>query len=126
MDPFGFGRIIADKWDVLMMSPGAFWAVLGFGFFLGLAITRAFLNERITRQQMRITDLEKVLDGKLSASFLHPPARKRSRQMSFGLVLIFVGVGAALVGALIVVLEKPAHSAKSVPSALGPLAPAPI
>jgi hypothetical protein len=73
MDPFGFGRIIADKWDILMMSPGAFWAVLGFGFFLGLAVTRAFLNERLTRQQMRIADLEKVLDGKLSASFLPPP-----------------------------------------------------
>jgi hypothetical protein len=73
--PFGFGRIIADKWDILMMSPGAFLAVFGFGFVLDLAITRAFLNERLARQQMRIADLQAVLDGKLSANFLTPPPR---------------------------------------------------
>src|SRR5258708_1123554 len=122
MDPFGFGRIIADKWDVLMMSPGAFWAVLGFGFFLGLAITRAFLNERLTRQQMRIADLEKVLDGKLSASFLPPPRRKRSKQMSFGLVLIYVGVVVAFVGALILALDKSGQQTK-LATATGPVAP---
>jgi hypothetical protein len=121
MDPFGFGRIIADKWDILMMSPGAFWAVLGFGFFLGLAITRAFLNERLTRQQMRITDLEKVLDGKLSASFLPPPLRKRSKQMSFGLVLIFVGVVAAFVGALLVARDSGPQTKVATPT--GPVAP---
>src|SRR5438445_284277 len=104
MDPFGFGKIITDKWDILMMSPGVFFAVLGFGFVLGLAITRAFLNERLTGQQIRITDLEKVLDGKLSANFL--PPRKRSKQMFVGLLLIFVGIGSTLVGAITVVSDR--------------------
>jgi hypothetical protein len=114
MDPFGFGKIIADKWDVLMMSPGAFIAVLGFGFFLGLAVVRAFLNERITRQQMRIVDLEKVLDGKLSASFLRPPIRKRSKTMSVGLGLIFGGLGASFVGAVLVLSDRsPSESTPS-------------
>lgn len=106
MDPFGFGRIISDKWDILMMSPGAFFAVLGFGFVLGLAVTRAFLNERLTRQQMRIADLEKVLEGKLAISHLQPPQGKRSKQMSIGLILIFVGLGAAATGALVILFDR--------------------
>jgi hypothetical protein len=123
MDPFGFGKIITDKWDILMMSPGAFFAVLGFGFFLGLAITRAFLNERLTRQQMRIADLEKVLDGKLSASFLPPSPRKRSKQMSVGPVLIFAGIGAALVGAIIVTSNRSLPLTNQPPNA--PVVPLP-
>ena len=49
MDPLGFGKIIAENWDILKMYPGAFLSVLGFGFIVGLAITRVFLNERLTR-----------------------------------------------------------------------------
>lgn len=105
MDPFGFAKTVIDKWDILTTSPSAFFAVLGFGFFLGLAITRAFLNERLARQQMRIADLEKVLDGKLSASFL-PLPRKQGARMSVGLVLIFAGIGAALVGAVLVTSNR--------------------
>jgi hypothetical protein len=100
MDPLGFGRIIAENWDILKMYPGAFWSVLGFGFVIGLAITRIFLNERLTRQQMRISDLQSVLDGKLPHHLL-PPA-KRNRPMSFlilgGLVLAFVGIVIAIGG----------------------------
>jgi hypothetical protein len=90
MDPFGFGRIIADKWDILMMSPGAFWAVLGFGFFLGLAVTRAFLNERLTRQQNEDRRSREGIGWKTISKFSAATPRKRSKQMSFGLVLIFL------------------------------------
>jgi hypothetical protein len=101
MDPLGFGRIIAEKWDVLMMSPAAFAAVLGFGFVLGLAITRIFLNERLTHQQIRIADLQAVLDEKLPAHFL--PLPKQRKLMSFpmilaGLVLASIGLVVTAVG----------------------------
>jgi hypothetical protein len=108
MDPLGFGRIIADRWGILMMSPDAFAAVLGFGFLLGLTITRIFLNERLTHQQNRISDLQAVLDEKLPATLL--PPRKRSKQMSFGLIAIFGGVIAILVGVFSLFLDRTPRS----------------
>ena len=83
MDPLGFGRIVTDNWGILMMHPDAFSAVFGLGLILGWALARVLLNERISRQELRITDLQAVVDGKLPVGFL--PPSKRNRPMSFSL-----------------------------------------
>jgi hypothetical protein len=69
-------------------APGWVFAVSGFGFFwLG---DNAGVSEGVPYQLMRIADLGKVLDEKLSASFPPLAARERSEKMSIGLVLIFL------------------------------------
>jgi hypothetical protein len=103
MDPFGFNRLIADKWDIVMMYPGLFAAVIGLGFLVGIAVTRIFLNERLVGQQNDIAKLRAILEEKLPPSFLPQP--KRSRPMSFsfilgGLGLAFVGIAIAIGGAV--------------------------
>jgi hypothetical protein len=99
MDPFGFNRLIADKWDIVMMYPGLFAAVFGLGFLVGIAVTRIFLNERLVGQQNDIAKLRAILEEKLPASFL--PTSKRSRPMSFPFIL--GGLGLALIGIAIAI-----------------------
>lgn len=104
MDPFGFGRIIADKWDVVLTYPGLFGAVFGLGLVVGIALARIFLNERLVGQQNDIVKLRAILEDKLPPSFLPQP--KRSRTMSFTLVLggislAFIGLAVATVGILL-------------------------
>jgi hypothetical protein len=101
MDPLGFGRIIADKWGIVMMHLDVCAAIFGLGLILGWALVRVLLNERLSRQQLRITDLQAVVDGKLPPHFL-PPA-KRNKLMSFplvlgGLGLAFIGLAIATIG----------------------------
>src|SRR5262249_38943163 len=87
------------KWDVILMSPGLFAVVFGLGSFLGMGITRIFLNERLARHEIRITDLQGVLDGKIPAEFV----RKKSMSPSLivvGLVLVLVGLVLAAIGVL--------------------------
>lgn len=71
-------------------------------------MVRLVYNQRLAHQQDMITNLRAVLEEKLPVSFLPPIQRKRSKQMSFGLILIFVGLGAALLGAIILSFDKSA------------------
>jgi hypothetical protein len=103
MDPLGFGKLITENWGILKMYPAAFGSVFGFGLIVGLAIVRAFLNERLVGQQNDIVKLRAILEEKLPASFLPQP--KRSRPMSFplilaGLSLAFVGIVIAIGGVI--------------------------
>jgi hypothetical protein len=77
-----------------------FAAASGLGLILGWALARALLNERLSHQQLRIADLQGVLDGKLPATFLPPP--KRTKLMSFPLILS--GLGLAAIGLALVAL----------------------
>jgi hypothetical protein len=97
MDPLGLNRIIAEKWDIIWMYPGLFAAVCVLGFCIGLGLTRIFLNERLARHEIRIADLQGVLDGKIPPGFV----RSRTTSMQFvvaGLVLAFVGLVVAAIG----------------------------
>jgi hypothetical protein len=101
-----FWKIFADNRAIIMMAPGLFAAALALGWLAGWVVIRLVYNQRLAHQQDMITNLRAVLEEKLPASFLPPPLRKHSRQMSFGLILIFVGIGAALLGALIIATDK--------------------
>jgi hypothetical protein len=97
MDPLGLNRIIAEKWDIILMYRGLFAAVCILGFCIGVGLTRIFLNERLARHEIRIADLQGVLDGKIPPDFV----RSRSMSMPFmvaGLVLAFVGLVVAAIG----------------------------
>jgi hypothetical protein len=127
-------RIIAENWGVLVTAPVAFIAALCFGAVLGWIVMGLIYNQRLTHYQELISNYRDVLEDKLPARALRPFPTRRSKQMSVGLVLIFVGVGAALLGALIVSFEKPKTLTKNLasdpisPSAVAPIAqsPAPV
>src|ERR1700694_676962 len=95
-------KTIADNWGIILMAPAVFIAAIFLGWLAGWMVVRLVYNQRLAHQQDMITNLRAILEEKLPASFLESPERKRSKQMSVGLVLIFAGIGAALVGAIIV------------------------
>ncbi|QWG21054.1 hypothetical protein KMZ93_13375 [Bradyrhizobium sediminis] len=102
--------IVTDNWAIIMMAPVLFVAALFLGWLAGWMVIRLVYNQRLAHQADMITNLRAVLEEKLPPSFLPLNYQKRSKRMSFGLVLIFFGIGAALLGALIVAYEKPSAS----------------
>jgi hypothetical protein len=121
MDPFGFGKLIAEKWDIVMMSPGVSAAVFGIGLIIGWAAARLLYGlvygERMLQQQARIDDLQKVLEEKLPVNFLPPAQRERSGAMSFGFWLITIGLIVVSVGSIIVFRQSGDKSVKPQDSA---------
>jgi hypothetical protein len=98
MDPLGLGKIIAEKWDIIWMYPGLFAAVCGLGFCIGLGLTRIFLNERLARHEIRIADLQGVLDGKIPPGFIRTKI-KSTPMVTAGLLLALAGLVIAAIGA---------------------------
>jgi hypothetical protein len=118
-----FWKLISDNWAVVMIAPGLFVAALALGWLAGWIVVRLFYNQRLAHQQDMITKLRAVLEEKLPASFLPPPPRKYSKQMSFGLVLVFVGLGAAVIGALLVSFDRSGSPTKTSLPATAPQHP---
>ncbi len=114
-------QALADKWDIVMMAPQAFIAALGIGAVGGWLLARIVYNNRLTHYQELIANYRDVLDDNLPARALRPFPIKRSKQMSLGLVFIFVGISAVIIGAFLVATDRsPAQSPKTsaaVPSA---------
>jgi hypothetical protein len=100
-------RIVAENWGVLMSAPVAFVAALGLGMVAGWILVGLIYNQRLTHYQELIANYRDVLDEKLPIRALRPFPVRRTKKMSFGLILIFVGLGAALLGVLIISFEKP-------------------
>ena len=109
-------KTIADNWGIILMAPGVFIAAILLGWLAGWMVVRLVYNQRLAHQQDMITNLRAVLEEKLPTSFLSPPQQKRSKQMSFGLVLIFAGIGAALIGATIVTSDRSPPPSKQPPN----------
>jgi len=109
-------KTIADNWGIILMAPGVFIAAILLGWLAGWMVVRLVYNQRLAHQQDMITNLRAVLEVKLPTSFLSPPQQKRSKQMSFGLVLIFAGIGAALIGATIVTSDRSPPPSKQPPN----------
>jgi hypothetical protein len=99
-------RIVAENWGVLMSAPVAFVAALGLGAAVGWIVVGLIYNQRLTHYQELIANYRDVLDEKLPSRALRPFPIKRSKQMSFGLVLIFVGLSAAVAGAVLISLDR--------------------
>jgi hypothetical protein len=120
-------RIVIDNWGVLMSAPVAFIAALFLGAGAGWLVVGLIYNQRLTHYQELIANYRDVLDEKIPARALRPFPTKRSKQMSIGLVLIFAGIGAALVGAITVISDRsPPPANQPVPTPVGPSpAPAP-
>jgi hypothetical protein len=118
-------KIVADNLDVLVRAPAAFIAALGLGVIAGWVAVGLIYNQRLTHYQELIDNYRDVLDEKLPVRALRPFPPKRSKQMSFGLILIFGGVGLALLGALIVALDRSGQPGK-LSAAPGPIAPSVI
>lgn len=99
-------QALADKWDIVMMAPQAFIAALAIGAFGGWLLARIIYSNRLTHHQELISNYRDVLDEKLPARALRPFPIKRSKRMSIGIILVFVGIAAVLIGALIVVSDR--------------------
>jgi hypothetical protein len=126
-------RIIAENWGVLVSAPLAFLAALCFGAVIGWIVVGLIYNQRLTHYQELIANYRDVLEEKLPVRALRPFPAKHSKQMSIGLIVIFVGVGAVILGALIVMFDKSGLSVKqigaalpAVPSVVGPNAQNPL
>jgi hypothetical protein len=107
-------RIVAENWSVLAGAPVAFVAALCLGVFVGWMVIGLIYNQRLTHYQELIANYRDVLEDKLPARALRAFPLKRSKQMSFGLVLIFVGVGAVLIGAAVVAFDHSPPATKTV------------
>jgi hypothetical protein len=113
-------RIVAENWSVLTSAPVAFVAALCLGAVAGWIVVGLIYNQRLTHYQELIANYRDVLEDKLPARALGPFPTKRSKQMSFGLILIFVGIGAALIGAVVVASDRsPSPSAPAPKIATG-------
>jgi hypothetical protein len=99
-------RTIADNWSVLVSAPVAFVAALCLGAVAGWAMIGLIYNQRLTHYQELIANYRDVLDEKLPTRALRPFPIKRSKQMSVGLILIFLGIGASLIGAILVFSDR--------------------
>lgn len=95
-----------------MSAPIAFVAALCIGVAIGWVVIGLIYNQRLTHYQELIANYRDVLEEKLPARALRPLATKRSKQMSFGLILIFGGAIAVLIGALLVSLDRSPSSTK--------------
>jgi hypothetical protein len=116
-----------------MSAPVAFVAALCLGAVAGWIVVGLIYNQRLTHYQELIVNYRDVLEDKLPAHALQPFPIKRSKQMSFGLILIFMGVGAALIGALVVASDRsPSLSAQApktgteMSTAIAPAVTAPV
>jgi hypothetical protein len=109
-------QTIADKWDIVMMAPQAFAAALLVGAAAGWLLARTIYNNRLTHHQELISNYRDILDNKLPTSALRPFPTKRSKRMSFGLALIFLGIGTTLIGATIVTSDRSPSASKPSPS----------
>jgi hypothetical protein len=119
-------KAISDKWDIVMMAPVAFLAALGLGLSVGWIGAKLLYNQRLVEHQDLIANLRAVLEDKLPPSVLRKIPRKRSKAMSFGFLLILIGLICASVGAIIVFgsTVSPKADEKTNPQAAAPPAPA--
>lgn len=99
-------RIVADNWSVLLSAPVAFVAALCLGAIACWIVVGLIYNQRLTHYQELIVNYQNVLEEKLPARALRPFPVKRSKQMSIGLVLVFVGITAALIGAVVIASDR--------------------
>jgi hypothetical protein len=99
-------KILSDNWGVVTMAPLVFLAALCSGVAIGWMVVSLIYNQRLVHQQDVIGNLRAVLEDKLPASVLRATPRTRTKRMSFGLILIFVGLSTSLLGALIVLFDK--------------------
>jgi hypothetical protein len=105
-------KILSDNWGVVTMAPIAFFAALCAGVAIGWIVVGLIYNQRLAHQQDVIGNLRAVLEDKLPPSVLRAAPRMRTKRMSFGLILVFVGLGASLLGALIVLFDQPSQQTK--------------
>jgi hypothetical protein len=127
-------RIVADNWSVLLGAPVAFVAALCLGAIACWIVVGLIYNQRLTHYQELIVNYQNVLEEKLSARALRPFPVKRSKQMSIGLILIFVGIAAALIGAVVIasdrslppLAQKTPQTAAGTPTAIAPAITAPV
>jgi hypothetical protein len=106
-------QALADKWDIIMMAPQAFLAAIGIGAIGGWLLVRIIYNNRLTHYQELIANYRDFLEDKIPARALRPFPIKRSKQMSLGLVFIFVGISAVIIGAVVVATDRSPSSENS-------------
>jgi hypothetical protein len=116
-------RIVIENWGVLMSAPVAFIAALLLGAGAGWLVVGLIYNQRLTHYQELIANYRDVLDEKIPTRALRPFPIKRSKRMTIGLVLIFAGIGAVFVGAIIVTSDRSPSPANQPASA--PIVPSP-
>jgi hypothetical protein len=114
-------RIVAENWSVLMTAPVAFLAVLCLGGASVWIVVSLIYDQRLTHYQELIANYRDVLEEKLPVRALRPFPSKRSKKMSLGLILIFGGAVAVVIGALFVSLDRSPSPPKVV--SFGPIQP---
>jgi hypothetical protein len=87
-------KFIVDNWDIILMYRALFAGAVIVGWLAGWAIIQLIYNQRLAHQADMIVKLRAILEEKLPSSFLPQP--KRSRPMSFALIL--GGIGLAFAG----------------------------
>jgi hypothetical protein len=100
-------RIVAENWGVLVSAPLAFLAALCLGVAIGWVVVGLIYNQRVAAQDHTITNLRAVIEEKFPVSVIIPRHSGRTKRMTWGLVLLFVGLGAAVVGAVLIGFERP-------------------
>ncbi len=107
-------HIIVRQWAVLMTAPIPFVATGALGLVIGYGFAWIILRNRLTHHQELVAYYKDVAADKLpnKASVIQSGQRvANSRSMSFGLGLMVIGLVIAVIGGIVVFIERPSVAA---------------
>jgi hypothetical protein len=107
-------HIIVRQWAVLMAAPIPFIAAGALGLVVGYGFAWIILRNRLTHHQELVAYYKDVAADKLpsKSSVIQSGQRiANSRSMSFGLGLMIIGLVIAVIGGIVVFIERPSVAA---------------
>ena len=114
MDITTLMHIIVRQWAVLMTAPIPFIAAGALGLVVGYGFAWIILRNRLTHHQELVAYYKDVAADKLPSKSAVIQSGQRvanSRSMSFGLGLMVIGLVVAVIGGIVVFIERPSVAA---------------